>query len=82
SATIQSGSDAVGLANIKGIKVNMQTEILGLKTNMTIVPSAIKLEKGVDGKPAVRLDLALPDGSTTQFSLPLSKLREAQREAS
>ncbi|MBP9090219.1 hypothetical protein KBI23_04265 [bacterium] len=82
SATIQSGSDAVGLANIKGIKVNMQTEILGLKTNMTIVPSAIKLEKGVDGKPAVKLDLALPDGSTTQFSLPLSKLREAQRKAS
>ena len=82
SATIHSGNDAVGLANIKGIKVNVQTELLGLKTNMTIVPSAIKLENGVDGKPAVRLELAMPGGVTTQFSLPLSKLREAQKKAS
>lgn len=82
SATIHSGDNVVGLANIKGIKVNMQSEVFGLKTNMTIVPSAIKLEKGQDGKPAVRLDLALPDGSTTQFSLPLSRLQAAQKKAS
>lgn len=81
SASIKHGKDAVSMENIKGIKVNLQTELLGLKSNMTITPSKISLEKGPDGQPSVKLDITIPGGAATQFTIPMSKLRGEQKKA-
>ncbi len=81
SASIKHGKDSVSMENIKGIKVNLQNDLFGLKTNMTITPSKISLEKGPDGQPAVKLELTIPGAAPTQFTVPMSKLRGEQKKA-